>query len=73
MMPMTSAAENPCSVSPPKISRNTTTSSVTSLVIKVRDSVWLMDSSMTWAMASLRALRARSRTRSNTMTVSFSE
>ena len=53
--------------------QETTTSSVTSLVIKVRDSVWLMDSSITCAMASLRALRARSRTRSNTMTVSFNE
>ena len=73
MIPITKAAEKLCRVSPPKISSASTTNKVTSLVIKVRDSVWLIDSSMTWAMVSLRAMRARSRIRSNTITVSFRE
>jgi hypothetical protein len=42
MMPMSSASENPRSVSPPSTSSATTTMDVTTLVMIVRDNVWLI-------------------------------
>ena len=72
-MPIVSAHENPRSVSPPMISNTTTTRSVAPLVMIVRDSVWLIEASITSSELARRALWKFSRTRSNTTTVSLSE
>ena len=73
MMPMSSASEKPRSAEPPSNSSATTTMDVTTLVMMVRDSVWLMAWSSVTSDASRRFFSKFSRMRSNTMTVSFSE
>ena len=73
MMPIASATEKPRSTSPPKTSSATTVIMVVRLVMIVRDSVSLIARSITCAGVPLRSDRNRSRMRSNTTTVSFSE
>ena len=72
-MPITSASENPRSAEPPSTSSATTTISVVTLVMMVRESVWFTDWSSTRRGSSWRLASKRSRMRSNTMMVSFSE
>ena len=72
-MPMVRATENPRSTSPPRNSSASTVSIVVALVMIVRDRVSLIATSMISAGAFLRIEMKRSRMRSNTTTVSFSE
>ena len=73
MMPATRAMEKLRIKSPPKNSRASTASKVTTEVMVVRDKVWLMASFMATTGSALRILRKFSRIRSNTTTVSFTE
>ena len=72
-MPIVRAVEKPRRISPPKNSSAKTVSMVVRLVMIVRDSVSLIDASITCSLVALRIDRKRSRMRSNTTTVSFSE
>ena len=72
-MPTISAMEKPRRASPPSSASAMTVSSVVPEVMIVRDSVSLTAASMTSCGEALRIDRKRSRTRSNTTTVSFRE
>ncbi len=72
-MPMIMAIENPRITAPPRKYSTITDSSVTKLVMMVRESVSLIERFMMSIVEPLRRLRKFSRMRSSTTTVSLTE